>query len=846
MADPLSLAVTCVTQPVPATPQPINNPPGQPALRARIGNQPQFLAAMLEAIAARPALDGMRVAEGDDATLGLLDAWAGVLDTLTFYGERIANEGYLGTALERRSLAELARTIGYELAPGVATDALLAFTLDSAAAQAAVPGIAERMSFPPGLATQSIPGPGEDPQIFETLEPLVADVRWNAVGASRTCLPPMGTGSTGLWVDGLNGDLRPGDLLLLVGKARRADRQSDEWDARELTTVTLDAPGKRTHLTWNRPLGSAWPKMAAADPDAELEVWAMLGRTSLFGAHAPDPRSLHASILSQYGIPDGKPGEWPRFTIDGDHGGAYDQQGGGTVQLEGAPPLVKGQWLILQTPAYRELYQVEQAAESGVRAFTLTAKTTEATLSGENLSEIFGSALRTTTVFLPTRRLTVAEGPDDSDVSGATVRLERIVDGLAPGQRVAVSEALPTPAPGAPPAVPGPGEACVIASVETVGGRTQVTFAAPLSRAYSRAAFRLHGNVVRASHGRSIEQVLGSGDAGAAFQRFALAQAPLTFTSAATDTGVASSLEVRVNGVLWEEVPRILGQPADARVYISRRADDGTTSVIFGDGVAGARLPTGRENVVARYRVGIGLAGRVRDRQVSLLLSRPLGLTGVFNPAPATGGADPEARDQARLRAPATVRTLGRIVSLEDFADFARTFAGIGQARVDRVWTGHDWRVLLTVAAASGEALPAGHPLLATLAAAIDGVRDTTQPLLLADQRPRSVTLKLKLLAADGWLWADVAAAVRGALPLALGRAARALGAPLTLSAIVRLVHAVPGVGAVDIDVLRAGNEDAVAAGGLAARPGELAADGSPLGADLLFLDLLEVTEMQP
>ena len=43
-----------------------------------------------------------------------------MLDVLTFYQERIANEGYLRTATERRSMLELARAIGYELSPGVA------------------------------------------------------------------------------------------------------------------------------------------------------------------------------------------------------------------------------------------------------------------------------------------------------------------------------------------------------------------------------------------------------------------------------------------------------------------------------------------------------------------------------------------------------------------------------------------------------------------------------------------------------------------------------------------------------------------------------------------------------
>ena len=51
--------------------------------------------------------------------MGVLDAWAVVGDVLTFYQERIANEGFLRTATERLSVLTLARAIGYELKPGV-------------------------------------------------------------------------------------------------------------------------------------------------------------------------------------------------------------------------------------------------------------------------------------------------------------------------------------------------------------------------------------------------------------------------------------------------------------------------------------------------------------------------------------------------------------------------------------------------------------------------------------------------------------------------------------------------------------------------------------------------------
>ena len=54
----------------------------------------------------------------DDPAIALLDAWAVVADVLTFYQERIANEGFLRTATERRSILELAAPDRLRAQPG--------------------------------------------------------------------------------------------------------------------------------------------------------------------------------------------------------------------------------------------------------------------------------------------------------------------------------------------------------------------------------------------------------------------------------------------------------------------------------------------------------------------------------------------------------------------------------------------------------------------------------------------------------------------------------------------------------------------------------------------------------
>src|SRR5262245_41721302 len=99
------------------TPTEVKNRPGLSAIVYRVGIHSQFKHTMLARLSSGelPTLARLRTRDDDDFSIALLDAWALVAEVLTFYQERIANESYLRSATERRSLLELARLIGYEL-----------------------------------------------------------------------------------------------------------------------------------------------------------------------------------------------------------------------------------------------------------------------------------------------------------------------------------------------------------------------------------------------------------------------------------------------------------------------------------------------------------------------------------------------------------------------------------------------------------------------------------------------------------------------------------------------------------------------------------------------------------
>ena len=86
------------------TPASEENIPGLSTLIYRVGTHGKFKSSMLTGIASKPVLDDLKTREDDDASIALLDGWATVLDILTFYQERIINEGFLRTATERRSV----------------------------------------------------------------------------------------------------------------------------------------------------------------------------------------------------------------------------------------------------------------------------------------------------------------------------------------------------------------------------------------------------------------------------------------------------------------------------------------------------------------------------------------------------------------------------------------------------------------------------------------------------------------------------------------------------------------------------------------------------------------------
>ncbi|MDO9498782.1 hypothetical protein, partial [Falsiroseomonas sp.] len=883
------------------------NRPGLAEIAYRIGTHSAFLARMLHRIPrqevedpsggpmggpGRHPLRGLSARDTSDPSIALMDAWAAALDVLSFYSERIANEGYLPTAGERRSMVELARSIGYEFAPGVAASVHLAFTVESA------DDPFRAVEVPAGTGAMSVPqAKGALPQGYETVEAITARAEWNAIPARREepqhlaiyhdpaakdprhgglflfdldnsfdiaaaiaadqldpadvvtiadaasldRYHPLAAGldlvaaladrqadaalnpeiepvlkavpASEVHLRGTGTGLAPGDRLLAVGARRVAGQQvvtaaafrveEAEPDRAYDSTRLLLAPfgraaarrlrlpplrmaklrigtvpaapvafsaasvGEQLRRTaWSAAgLGAflatqSWPRLQLmrlirqvpellAPPlgEAVPGFHALRQVAGFFGNTAPRWETLARQGENRGGkegdpyptswdMPDGKP---PPRSIWTDSQGQPLTDADAYLEREVAE-IAPGQWALLESPAGGVLpLRVAAAAGASLSDYAISGKATALTFrraDGEDLAsndKPTAYTFRTARAHVLSQHLPAAGAPvrDPFGEDSKDLALDTLYLDLRPGRPVSVSGER-ADAPGV-----SQSETLEIAEVLHVGGITRLLLKSAPALAYRRDSLRVNANVALATHGETMQEALGSGDAAHPNQAFRLSKTPLTFVSAATESGIATTLTVRVDGVAWRELPSLHEAGPEDEAYQVRIDEDGTTRVVFGDGVHGRRPSTGALNITATYRAGIGPEGEAADRTITQLRTRPLGIRAVVNPSAAAGSAAPQSLRDVRIRAPRSVRTLGRIVSLTDHADFALTYAGIGKAAVAALWLGTARIAHLTVAPEKEGVFEAGATTLANLRAAVARFRDPTHEAVVAPHAAR-------------------------------------------------------------------------------------------------------------
>jgi hypothetical protein len=329
---------------------------------------------------------------------------------------------------------------------------------------------------------------------------------------------------------------------------------------------------------------------------------------------------------------------------------------------------------------------------------------------------------------------------------------------------------------------------------------TFVWFDRPMSYCYRRDTVTIYGNVVKATHGETRNETLGNGERAKALQSFALKQYPVTYLAAPTADGAASTLQVFVNDVRWHEQDTFIDRTPVDHSFVTRMDDGAKRTLVFGNGIEGARLPTGIANVQAQYRFGIGKAGNVRAEQISQLSTRPLGVKEVINPLRASGGADREGRDQVRRNTPNAVMALDRLVGTRDYADFARSFAGIGKAASVELSDGTRSVVHVTIAGEDDIPIDQDSDLFLNLRRALSVLGDPFQPVQLATRELLMLVIAADVRIYPDYRWEVVVNALRAKVLETFGFSSRELGQDVMSSEVLSAMQSVRGVLYVDLN----------------------------------------------
>lgn len=614
-------------------------PAGLSALPRQLAGFPEYRLAMLRDIPNYVPLAQWRAREGDDLGIMLLEMWAYVLDNLSFYDQRIANESYLRTGVLRPSTRKLVGLIGYQPRPALAASVVLAAIADGN----------KPVTFPSRTAFRSDAFDDEPPQVFETdvVHTIhIVNNEW-ALGPTREAFP-----GDEILLESGTASVVEGQLVLFrwSGTAsvieQRAGRVIDSTAVNALDgnsyqkveiipAPELDSAVEIAAIAVLSPRLSATPNLLASDAIEHTSAQTKIILDAIYPRIAEqDPvivqrgNAIHATVIK-----------------------GIDKEDVAVSTADDAPTL----------PATR--ITVSPALPSGWSSNPTRLIVHFNMVEGGSLTRIAKTHL-TTTDFLPNGisiEGIVEPIPESVEKPSELLLLDAQDNGVFTGGSVDISDE---------------GAGTVELSPDTapfnVSLRTPVT---------------VFANIVRATRGESVfNEVVGSGDTSQAFQSFTLTNSPLTYINdPSAANGRRSTLAVHVNGIQWKEAASFFGAAQQDEIYIVRQNDAQEAVITFGDGITGSRLPSGVDNITATYRFGAG-AAKPPSGTISQVAKPVEGLRRVVNPVAAGGGADADQPKDIRANAPNGTLILGRAVSILDFEALAREFGGVINAHVEWAW----------------------------------------------------------------------------------------------------------------------------------------------------------------
>lgn len=825
-------------------PRAIFNRPGLDSIGYRIGSYADMLTDMLGRLNASPALVHFTHRKADDPAIALLESAAIVGDILSFYQQLYANEAYLQTAQWRDSIADLVKLLGYRLAPGLGGHARFALVANGAVA----------VTVPQGFGFQAQLDGAPKPANFETSAPVVAYPGLSEFHLYRPRYTPSIANSIDTFV--ISGadvvSLKAGDRLM-VGVVRPDDGSLDHsqivvvdktWTSLGIRYVKikgaitcLDTPHSflvqnpfQNHFSVGA-ISSAQrtitvTELINADGErtitsaAELRAYKIAQSFRHFGHAAP---ALLMGVDS-HGHPQSQSVGYLRNLGSATTSSVNPALAALEMPLDGdAASITAGTMLLTEAPF------IFGGSNTGFYGLTLRNRVVERRIAtAAHRSLAWGGQTGGSTVLTLDNSLALKESPATAAMADIRNITFHQVDGaafalMAPPRPIAAAsgselyfygtDADATALDGRSVLIAGPAPALAEAQVSVGGTQPAPGFhRVNLDRSVHYADFdydtptvTVYGNLVAATEGKTGDELtLGDGDARQTFQTFALPKPPLTYLLApASDPPQAPELSVYVGGRRWTRVDSFFTSSPRDQVYVVREDADGTSYLQFGDSKTGARLPSGRGNVTARFRTGGGSNGPLKAGAKPQSGRLP-GLDKAYMPEAVTGGAAPEDAASARVAAPGRMQSLARLVSLADIEAETQAIAGVLKATA--AWdisTGHPC-VSVTVLTLS-RSLADANAVAATLRA-LDQARGPARVPLRVVPGKR---LQLRVVATVGYDASYLERDVKSGIAEALGAAStdgseppmglfswqqRRFGENVHGSQIVAAIQNVPGI----------------------------------------------------
>jgi hypothetical protein len=745
------------------------NPPGLPVIAYRDTTFPAIRAALLTPQPGETQLTAWRPGATGDLAVMMAEWWAYLGDILTFYNERIANEDYLGTATQPSSVNNLIRILGYRPQPGIGATVTLAGLLQPG------PTYGQTITLPAGLQVQSKPSPGQPPQTFELYSATSISAP-DAIAATAP-LSLLSPSASTILLNGAVSNILGGDFLILRPRATG----SPSLVAVGSAAITQPAAGpKQTTLTVSFPNDDAPTGPAATlrldKPTQTTGLWSLGGSQNAIDSQG----NIHLAGLVR-GIKIGDP---VIFTYP-----ILEQISGVWVATGHAPRLCT-------------VLGVQDLIWDG------TGHTPVTPLSNKPATSILiPHTVLTVTPLLPS---TTATGPGIATFNAGIVLYYNFVEAASlldqpvpiwPGPNAANPPQLL----GATPFPPGSNVPVLIADTTGAGIAAAATTSAdqttlgisglPATEPSLQTPLSVMFNLLRFTRGKTVtKEVLGSGDPTIPNQTFTLAKSPLTYLRPAATA--VSTLSITVNGQAWTEVPFLFAQGPSAQVFVTSQDANQITTVMFGDGVNGARLPAGNNNVIANYRFGSGSVSPPAGALTVIANPYP-GLRALRNPVAAGGGADPDPPSQIATYAPRSVLTFGRAISALDFEAIAAQVAGGTRVAALWGWDSVNQRGGVTVYVADNGAV------LADVQNAMAGAGDPNRPVTVVSATPIEAALIIEFIVTPTADATAVQAAITAALadPVTglFGAQKLGIGQSVFNSQIAAACQTIPGYAAIEV-----------------------------------------------